>query len=123
GAGAVASGADAAEQRLASPRSADDDYVFCTASAKPVSYRDVSRRGLEPGLRAAGLPHLRWHDLRHLAASAMIAQGLSVTDVSRALGHANAAITATTYSHEFERAQRVDRTREAMERAFGGLSG
>jgi integrase len=42
------------------------------------------------------LPHLRWHDLRHFAASLLIAEGGSVGYVSRLLGHSNPAITLST---------------------------
>jgi integrase len=66
-----------------------------------------------------GLPHLRWHDLRHVAASVLIADEASADDVSRVLGHANAAITQMIYSHEFEKTKRAER----MERAFGEVLG
>ena len=78
-------------------------------------------RGLEPALKAAGLPKLRWHDLRHIAASLLIAQGASVGHVSRLLGHANPSITLSIYAHAFAGAEHDERTRDAMEAAFGGL--
>jgi integrase len=74
---------------------------------------------VDPALAAAGLPKLRWHDLRHVAASLLIAQGASVGHVSRLLGHASPAITLSTYAHEFAAAEHADRTRERMEQAFG----
>lgn len=81
------------------------------------------RRGLEKAIVAAGVPHLSWHDLRHLAASVLIAEGASVAYVSRVLGHASPAITLSIYAHESARAEHADRTRERMEAAFGGLLG
>ena len=108
-----------AEHRLASRHSADDDLVFCTTTGTPHNPRNIYRRGLRPALAAAGLPHLRWHDLRHVAASLLIAQGASVGHVSRLLGHANPAITLSTYSHAFAAAEHDERTRERMEQAFG----
>jgi len=86
-------------------------------------HRNVVRRGLEKALTAAGLPHLSWHDLRHVAASALIAGGVSVAYLSRVLGHASPAITLNTYAHVYGRVEHDDRTREQMERAFGGLLG
>ncbi|MDQ6931653.1 MAG: tyrosine-type recombinase/integrase [Candidatus Eremiobacteraeota bacterium] len=44
--------------------------------------------------KRAGLGHLRFHDLRHSAASLLIAAGVPITTVSQTLGHANSAITA-----------------------------
>ena len=88
-----------------------------------MNQRNIVRRGLEKAIVAAGLPHLRWHDLRHVAASALIADGVSVGYLARVLGHANPAITVSTYTHEFGRAEHDDRMRDQMEKAFGGLIG
>jgi integrase len=110
-----------AEHRLASPFSSEADFVFCSEAGTPLSHRNVVRRGLEPALRAAGLPHLRWHDLRHLAASAMIAQGMDDDDIAPVLGHASSVVTKTVYGHLFERGERDRRTRQGMEAAFGGM--
>ena len=82
------------------------------------------RLGLEPAIAAAGLPRLRWHDLRHVAASALIAQSEGDVDfVSRVLGHASATVTLGVYSHEFEKVKRADRMRTKMEAAYGGTLG
>ncbi len=48
-----------------------------------------------------GLPHIRFHDLRHSHASMIIASGMDVVEVSRRLGHANPAITLRIYAHSF----------------------
>lgn len=47
-------------------------------------------------------PAVTPHDLRHAAASWMIAQGVSVMVVQRQLGHASAKMTLDTYSHLFD---------------------
>lgn len=60
---------------------------------------------------AAGLPALRFHDLRHFYASGLIAAGCDVVTVQRALGHGNATVTLTTYAHLWPSAE--DRTRGA----------
>ncbi len=67
------------------------------------------------------MPKLRWHDLRHVAASALIAEGASIPYLSRVLGHSSPAITLAIYAHEFARTEHSDRTRERMEAAFGEL--
>ncbi|HEX2772973.1 MAG TPA: tyrosine-type recombinase/integrase [Micromonosporaceae bacterium] len=56
------------------------------------------------------------HDLRHAYASLLIAGGQSVKVVSDRLGHSNAAMTLTVYSHLFPADE--DRTRQAVDAAF-----
>jgi integrase len=100
-----------------------DSFVFASRTGTPLAVRNIIRRGLEEAITAAGLPKLRWHDLRHVAASAMIESGATVGYVSRVLGHANPAIRLGIYAHAFEQAAHADRTREAMEAAFGAALG
>ncbi|TNM68120.1 site-specific integrase [Streptomyces sp. NP160] len=59
----------------------------------------------------AGVTGLRLHDLRHFFASGLIAQGIDVVAVQRALGHQSAKVTLDTYSHLWPSAE--DRTRAA----------
>ena len=59
----------------------------------------------------AGLPGLRFHDLRHFYASGLIAAGCDVVTVQRALGHGSATVTLSTYAHLWPSAE--DRTRKA----------
>lgn len=56
------------------------------------------RHGWERAIRVAGLPGLRIHDLRHSAASFLVAAGIDLYAVGKILGHANVASTAR-YSH------------------------
>jgi integrase len=66
---------------------------------------------------AAGLAGVGMHALRHAYASLLIAAGQSVKVVSDRLGHSNAAMTLNVYSHLFPADE--DRTREAIDAAFG----
>ena len=50
-------------------------------------------------IAAAGLPRQRFHDLRHAAASFILAQGVSLTDVQRVQRHSSIAITNDIYGH------------------------
>jgi integrase len=49
------------------------------------------------------LPKVRFHDLRHTHASALIAAGLDVVAISRRLGHASPVVTLSVYAHLFKR--------------------
>jgi integrase len=112
-----------AEHRLASPYSGEKDFVFSSSAGTPLQVRNIGRRGPEPALTAAGIERLRWHDLRHVAASLLISEGAPVGYVSRMLGHASPAITLSIYAHVFARAEHDERTGERMEAAFGRCSG
>jgi len=50
-------------------------------------------------LKAAGLPNVRFHDLRHGAATVLLAAGVPLKVVSELLGHSSVAITADIYAH------------------------
>jgi integrase len=54
---------------------------------------------LEAVLAAAHLPHVRFHDLRHSAASLLIANGVELVEVSKLLGHSELRITSDLYTH------------------------
>jgi integrase len=81
-------------------------------SAASVAFR---RSVAEP----LGLP-VRLHDLRHTAASLMLAAGVPLKVVSEALGHSSLAITADVYSHVTPDLRRE--AADAMDRALGGAS-
>lgn len=49
--------------------------------------------------KAAGLPTIRLHDLRHTSASLALAAGVAMKVVSERLGHSSTTITADTYTH------------------------
>lgn len=56
-----------------------------------------------PALERLGIPHMRWHDLRHFYARALASKKVSIFDVSVWLGHQNVSITQSTYVHLFKR--------------------
>lgn len=51
------------------------------------------------GAKAAKLPRIRFHDLRHTHATLALAAGVHPKVVSERLGHASITITLDTYSH------------------------
>ncbi len=57
-------------------------------------------------VRAAGLRHQRFHDMRHACASLLLAQNVHPRVVMEILGHSNISITMNTYSHVLPQAQR-----------------
>jgi hypothetical protein len=61
------------------------------------------RTVFEPARNSAGLPAVRFHDLRHSYASMLIAQGKHPKEISEQLGHASISITMDRYSHLLDR--------------------
>jgi integrase len=55
----------------------------------------------------AGLPDIRFHDLRHTAATILLSHGVNIKVVSEMLGHADIATTLRTYAHVIPHMQQV----------------
>ena len=62
-------------------------------------YPDAAYRKLKEFLKNAGLPDIRFHDLRHTFATHAIAKGVDAKTLSGILGHTNASFTLDTYTH------------------------
>jgi integrase len=72
-------------------------YVFADSDGKPIpTHRLVD--AWERTRARAGLPGVRWHDLRHTCASVLAQAGSSLLEISRQLGHLSAQ-TSARYSH------------------------
>ncbi len=86
------------------------NLVFCNETGEPMSGAQLTRR-FQAQVAALGLPPQRFHDLRHAAATYMLAQGVDLRVVMEVLGHSQIHVTANTYAHV-----RVEATRAAAER-------
>jgi integrase len=94
------------QQRLAlGPAYRDDDLAFASGTGHPASRSNVRTAFLRL-TRKAGFDGLRFHDLRHTAATLMLAGGVHPKIVSERLGHATISITLDTYSHVLPDMQR-----------------
>ncbi|HHY38522.1 MAG TPA: site-specific integrase [Clostridia bacterium] len=76
----------------------DNGLVFCTANGTPISARNLTRK-FKAVLKAAGLPDIRFYDLRHTHASLLLQAGVNPKVVSERLGHSQINLTLDTYSH------------------------
>jgi integrase len=72
--------------------------VFTTPIGTPTDPRSVTRE-FTAMLKAADLPHIRFHDLRHTAATLLLAQGVDPRTIMETLGHSQISLTLNTYSH------------------------
>jgi integrase len=100
----------------------DNDFIFASKKGgRPLSHTNYRKRAWHPAVEAAGLtdgPKVTPHDARHAFASEMDALGLSSSDVAEVMGHTTAGITERIYTHSFNRDQREERIRKAMETAM-----
>ncbi len=76
----------------------DKDLVFPSSIGTPFSTTNLQKDFIKL-LSAASLPRIRFHDLRHTAASLMLKHGVQVLVVSKILGHSNPSVTLNTYAH------------------------
>jgi integrase len=76
----------------------DNDLIFAGDLGEPIGSEKVTQRAFKPLLKRAGLPEIRFHDLRHTFATLLLARGVHPTYVQRALGHASVKMTLDRYS-------------------------
>jgi integrase len=77
----------------------DHDLVFPNEVGRPLDPANVTHRSFQRILRRAGLPHIRFHDLRHTTATLLLGQGVHPKVVADMLGHSTISITLDLYSH------------------------
>jgi integrase len=70
-----------------------------------VLHPDNVTNAFERHRKAAGLPRIRLHDLRHSAATLLLEEGVPLKVVSERLGHSSIAITGDLYQHVTEHMQ------------------
>lgn len=75
------------------------EWVFCNQSGRPLRRSHFHKYVFKPLLKAAKLPDIRFHDLRHTSASLLLAAGVHPKVVQERLGHAQIGITLDIYSH------------------------
>jgi integrase len=76
----------------------DNNLIFPSSGGTPLGLSHVHKDFVEV-LSAANLQRIRFHDLRHTAASLMLNRGVPVLIVSKILGHSNPSVTLNIYAH------------------------
>ncbi len=87
-----------ADRLKAGERWKEYGLIFTTSIGTPIPVGELLRTFYRL-LADAGLPRIRFHDLRHTAASLMLNHGVPAIVVSKRLGHARVSITEDTYGH------------------------
>ena len=89
------------EWRFACPRTADN-LIFPGELGGPMDQTYMKRHHFRPALKAAGLPPVRFHDLRHSFASILIEQREGLPYIQKQLGHSKPSVTLDIYAHLFD---------------------
>ena len=76
----------------------DQELVFPTLKGGPHD-PGWQRQVFYAALDKAGVPHIRFHDMRHTAATLLLGRGVHPKVVSEMLGHSTIGLTLDTYSH------------------------
>jgi integrase len=95
----------------------DHGLIFASGVGTPVNPENLIKRSFKPLLKKAGLPEIRFHDLRHTCATLLLSRGVHPKLVQELLGHATIAMTLDTYSHYLP--SMGDQAAGAMGNAFG----
>lgn len=93
------------------------DYVFTWPDGRPISPDYVTEK-FSALLKKHGLPHIRFHELRHSCASLLLNNGFGLKDVQEWLGHSDIKMTANIYGH-----LDVGRKQSITDQLSGALSG
>lgn len=100
------------ERLLAGEAWEDSGLVFTTRTGRPMEGTDVTKR-FQKLTRQAGLPQIRFHDLRHTCGTFLLAKGVDLQVIKQVLGHTTIAVTSALYAHvtpalEHEAMHRMD---------------
>lgn len=102
---AVSISAQAVEVLKQQKAKTNDSYVFPSPNGGPISPDSVNNM-LKRVLERAGIPKVRFHDLRHTFATLALQNGVDIKTVSGMLGHFSAGFTLDTYTHVTTAAQK-----------------
>jgi integrase len=94
----------------------ENGLIFASEVGEPLDRRALITHRFKPLLGRAGLPQIRFHDLRHTCATLLLSKNVNPKVVSEMLGHSTIAITLDTYSHVLPTMQ--ESAARAMEEAL-----
>jgi integrase len=100
------------EEKLRVPDYEDLGLVFASNKGTPLDAQNIVNRYFKPLLERAGLPPVRFHDLRHSCLSLLAQHGEPIRDLQALAGHASSAFTLQRYTHHYDSSAR--RTADTM---------
>jgi integrase len=111
------------EYRLSIGDAYEDQWFVFVNETGGLLHPNVLYRRFQALIARAGVPTIRFHDLRHTSATLLLAQGVHGKIVQERLGHANIAMTLDLYSHVTNDMQRqaADVMEATIERATANM--
>lgn len=91
-------------------------FVFCESDLGALRSKNLERR-FKRLIKAANVPDIRFHDLRHTSATILLSKGIHAKVVQERLGHSNIVTTLETYAHVLPSMQAEAAAK--MEEVFG----
>ena len=107
-----------AERLHVGPAWDDLDLVFPNTIGRPIDGINLLKYWFYPLIERVGLPRMRFHDLRHTAATLLLGRGINPKVVSEMLGHSHVSVTLGIYSHVMPHMQQ--QAASAMDDALRG---
>jgi len=92
------------QKASAGERWQENDLIFPTTIGTLLDYKRVTAE-FKRILKNAGLPDIRFHDLRHTSISSLLEMGMPINTVQRRAGHTKASTTVDIYGHASVRSQ------------------
>jgi integrase len=110
----------AAERLAAGPNWANEDLVFTRPDGRAL-HPEYVRRRFDRRMQRAGLPRIRFHDLRHTHATLALQAGVHPNVVSERLGHTTVAMTLDIYSHTIPYSHAIPAVQQDAAATIAGL--
>jgi len=89
---------------FAGARWQENDLIFPTTVGTPLDHKRVTKE-FKDLLKKAGLPNIRFHDLRHTSISIQLEMGTPLNTVQHRSGHSRPSVTADVYAHVMQGSQ------------------
>jgi integrase len=109
---------DALSEQLRSYPAGPDDFVFRSPEGAATRLSNWRNRVWEPAVKAAGLGHLRPHDLRQTAVALWIAAGASPREIAARAGHSSVVTVLDRYGHLLPGSE--DKVNDALDAVASG---
>ncbi|MDG2130133.1 MAG: tyrosine-type recombinase/integrase, partial [Fuerstiella sp.] len=76
-----------------------DTLVFVNHAGNIINRNNLVSRTFKPLCKAAGVPVIVWHEMRHTTATLLLERDIPINNVTELLGHASTLVTSKIYAH------------------------
>ena len=95
------------DEKAGSPyRYQDTGMIIHNRFGRPLN-KDTPSKWFRKWADARGYPQITFHDLRHAHASILVAHNVDIAAIASRMGHSDATVTLSTYTHPFDASDRL----------------